>query len=214
MRASVVHVSSHPFRLTLLGAFALVAFATSCGGADGVSSGGDAKGTGGASGTANGAGGAGSAGEVGGGSPFDSPPTCTSKTTWTQGDAGSSQMKPGTACIACHAMPNGPKAGPLFVIAGTLYMTGHEPDDCFGGPVPSASMPKIEVTDAQGKVISLPITMSGNFYYMGDVAAPFTAKVIYEGRARAMTSPQTSGDCNTCHTQSGANGALGRIVLP
>jgi predicted CXXCH cytochrome family protein len=25
---------------------------------------------------------------------------------------------------------------------------------------------------------------------------------------------QTTGDCNSCHTQSGANGAPGRILLP
>jgi len=29
-----------------------------------------------------------------------------------------------------------------------------------------------------------------------------------------MTAPQTSGDCNGCHTQTGANGAPGRITLP
>ena len=43
---------------------------------------------------------------------------------------------------------------------------------------------------------------------------PFTAKVTYQGRERAMTAPQTSGDCNGCHTQAGANGAPGRITLP
>jgi hypothetical protein len=26
-----------------------------------------------------------------------------------------------------------------------------------------------------------------------------------------MTTPQTIGDCNGCHTQSGSNGAPGRI---
>lgn len=146
--------------------------------------------------------------------PFEMPAACTSKTMWTQGEEGSAQMRPGTACIACHATPTGPGTGPLFALAGTVYMTGHEPDDCFGGPVPSASMPKIEIKDANGKVISLPITMAGNFYYMGDIAAPFTAKVSYEGRTREMKSPQTAGDCNTCHSQSGGNGAPGRIVIP
>ena len=43
---------------------------------------------------------------------------------------------------------------------------------------------------------------------------PFTAKVTHQGRERAMTTTQTSGDCNGCHTQAGANGAPGRITLP
>jgi hypothetical protein len=38
--------------------------------------------------------------------------------------------------------------------------------------------------------------------------------VTYMGRERAMVTMQTSGDCNSCHTQNGANAAPGRIVLP
>jgi predicted CXXCH cytochrome family protein len=29
-----------------------------------------------------------------------------------------------------------------------------------------------------------------------------------------MTTPQTNGDCNSCHTEQGTNGASGRIVWP
>lgn len=29
-----------------------------------------------------------------------------------------------------------------------------------------------------------------------------------------MSTPQTSTDCNACHTEQGANGAQGRIVRP
>jgi mono/diheme cytochrome c family protein len=43
---------------------------------------------------------------------------------------------------------------------------------------------------------------------------PFTAKVTYKGRERAMAAVQTSGDCSSCHTQTGTNGAPGRITLP
>jgi hypothetical protein len=46
------------------------------------------------------------------------------------------------------------------------------------------------------------------------IATPFTAEVIYQGQSVSMTTPQTSGDCNSCHTESGANGAPGRIVVP
>ena len=31
---------------------------------------------------------------------------------------------------------------------------------------------------------------------------------------RAMVAAQTSGDCNSCHTLAGTNGAPGRIMLP
>ena len=46
------------------------------------------------------------------------------------------------------------------------------------------------------------------------VMPPFKAKVTYMGRERAMAATQTSGDCNACHTQNGANSAPGRILLP
>jgi hypothetical protein len=55
---------------------------------------------------------------------------------------------------------------------------------------------------------------SGNFYYQGALATPYSVKVTYMGRERAMIARQTSGDCNTCHTQSGAMMAPGRIMLP
>jgi len=42
----------------------------------------------------------------------------------------------------------------------------------------------------------------------------FRAKVVYQGRERIMTVAQTIGDCNSCHTQYGANNAPGRILLP
>ena len=38
--------------------------------------------------------------------------------------------------------------------------------------------------------------------------------VRFQGRATEMTTTQLSGDCNLCHTESGAQGAPGRVVLP
>jgi hypothetical protein len=46
------------------------------------------------------------------------------------------------------------------------------------------------------------------------VAKPFQAKITYMGRERVMATAQTSGDCNSCHTQAGAMSAPGRIILP
>src|SRR5262249_29736726 len=65
----------------------------------------------------------------------DMPPMCSSMTTWTMGNADSNQMLPGITCVACHNNP--PEGGlppPPLIIGGTVYRTGHEPDNCFGGP--------------------------------------------------------------------------------
>ncbi|HJX65368.1 MAG TPA: hypothetical protein VJ860_15605 [Polyangia bacterium] len=47
------------------------------------------------------------------------------------------------------------------------------------------------------------------------MSGPYTAKVVNgSGIERVMVSTASSGDCNGCHTQTGANGAPGRITLP
>jgi hypothetical protein len=54
----------------------------------------------------------------------------------------------------------------------------------------------------------------GNFYSTGSIATPFDAKVLNGSKERDMVAAQTSGDCNSCHTEQGANGAPGRIMPP
>ncbi len=49
---------------------------------------------------------------------------------------------------------------------------------------------------------------------MGTVQLPYYAKVKQGMRVRAMSAAQMSGDCNSCHTQTGVSGASGRITLP
>jgi hypothetical protein len=143
--------------------------------------------------------------------PFSVAPTCTSGTTWKNGTNGSSLMEPGMACINCHASTGG--EAPQFTIAGTVYPTAHEPDLCDGvnGTTAGAA---VVITDATNKVVSLTPNSAGNFSYTGTLATPFHAKVTYMGRERDMVAGQTSGDCNSCHTQSGAMAAPGRIILP
>jgi hypothetical protein len=136
--------------------------------------------------------------------PLDAAPTCTSGTYYTSG-AGSSTMHPGEACIACHAQQNG--QAPTFTLAGTVYPTGHEPDDCDG----LGGVAQVVVTDSNGAVYTLTPNAVGNFYTTVPVAFPITAQVVEGGSQRDMTTPQTLGDCNGCHTQSGSNGAPGRI---
>jgi hypothetical protein len=144
--------------------------------------------------------------------PYSTAVVCTSKTMWTLGDQGNGAMYPGKACVACHAMAPAIDMLPIFTVAGTVYPTAHEPDNCLGGAV--ATMSKVVIKGADGKTVTLTPDTSGNFAFEGAVAKPYTASVTYMGRVRAMVAPQTSGDCNGCHTQMGAMMAPGRIMLP
>lgn len=140
------------------------------------------------------------------GDPYATPVVCTSGTKWTRGDRGSQSMHPGVACIDCHDK----NFGPTLTIAGTVYPTAHEPDDCNGvnGTV------KIVITDANNKTFTLTANSAGNFYTQSDIAMPFKAKVVSGTKERAMTASQTTGDCNSCHTVAGTQDAPGRIMAP
>ncbi len=141
--------------------------------------------------------------------PFASAPTCSTGDTWNLGSWGSPQMHPGVACGSCHGVRT---RG--FDMAGTVYASAHEPDDCMGGPIGGAGA-RVVITDANGMTYTLPVNAAGNFYLSGQSPAlPYTAKVVFGSGERAMLTPQSNGDCNSCHTQSGATGAPGRIILP
>jgi hypothetical protein len=156
--------------------------------------------TGGTSGETGGAQTGGSASD-----PFAAAEKCTSGTSWTSGEG--STMRPGEACITCHSASGGPR----FAVAGTVYPTGHEPDDCNGAGDTGAV---VVITDADGQAHELSVNRAGNFTLSGTLALPFTAKVVVGSTERSMSSSQSTGDCNACHTQSGTNGAPGRVVLP
>jgi mono/diheme cytochrome c family protein len=139
--------------------------------------------------------------------PYNTPVMCSSGKMY-KGEEGYT-MRPGEACVSCHRRED---EGPIFNIAGTVYPSAHEPDDCKGWPGVGA---KVEITDANGATYSLDMNSSGNFTLRnGAFVAPYTARVTYQGRTREMVTPQTSGDCNTCHTTAGAEDAPGRIMLP
>ena len=140
------------------------------------------------------------------GKSTNTPVVCTSNTTWKGGNDGSSRMKPGGACITCHSM----QGGPTYVVAGTVYPTAHEPNDCNG--VNGAT--SVVVTDKNGTVTTIAVNTVGNFSARNNIAAPFTVKVVSGGKERAMIGSVTAGDCNTCHTVAGVNGAPGRIMSP
>ncbi len=147
----------------------------------------------------------GTCGGVDGGAGYGTPSVCTSGTTYTRGH--NTQMRPGGACISCHASDEGPSYG----IAGTVYPTAHEPDDCNGASDPDL---RVVITDANGQSFSLTVNAAGNFVYPRSVATPYTAKVVSGAKTRAMASAQTEGDCNTCHTEQGTSKAPGRIMAP
>ena len=139
---------------------------------------------------------------------FGGPPTCTSG-NYYQGGEGS-QMNPGLACIACHSRGE----GPTFAVAGTVYPTGHEYDDC---NAPAAAGAVVEITDNAGVTRSITANSVGNFsssFGTGWPQFPIRARVLFQGRVRAMSGSVPSGDCNGCHTLAGDQGAPGRIALP
>ena len=157
--------------------------------------------------------------------PFGGPIVCTSGKTWTFGedvsDAMRPQMHPGGACITCHANEPPPDTPPVFFLAGTVYPTGHEPDECYGIDGTAMSDVKVHVEDSAGNVYDLPVEPTGNFLLSPDQGLPFvppySAKVVSANGERVMGAKQMSGDCNACHTAAG-NGAgsmaPGRIVAP
>jgi hypothetical protein len=136
----------------------------------------------------------------GGSDPLNAASKCTSNQKWS--GANGLTMRPGENCVNCHT----------FTIAGTVFPSGHEPNDCNGqnGGI------NVVITDKNGKVTTLPINNVGNFETTAAIATPFTAKVVNTatGKERAMTSSQTVGACNSCHTQTGMNSAPGRITVP
>jgi hypothetical protein len=143
--------------------------------------------------------------------PLNASPTCTSNTTWTRGNSGSSSMNPGQACISCHNSSGG--EGPRYVIAGTLYPTGHEPNNCNG--TNGSTGARVVVTGTNGTSVTLTPNGAGNFYSSTSLPGPYQAKVVDStGKERVMVSTAPNGDCNSCHTQTGASGAPGRITLP
>ena len=142
---------------------------------------------------------------------------CSSNVYWKDMDKGSELMHPGGKCNNCHN--KNPKS-PNFIIAGTVYPTSHEPDECngvSGGVVMDGGMAEIAVviTDRTGRRLpEIPVNRVGNFTFPTEILMPFYVKVVSHGRENKMTMQAPHGDCNSCHTQTGAEGAPGRITAP
>ena len=138
--------------------------------------------------------------------PTPAPTVCTSGLTYSSADGASALMHPGKKCLACHAQTGAPS----YEIAGTVYPTIHEPDDCLGSNVTGM---KVVIVDAAGVTHTMPVNASGNFYRVTSIPMPYTAMVVNGTQTRAMKNAQTDGDCNNCHTEQGAR-SPGRIMAP
>lgn len=115
------------------------------------------------------------------------------------------EMAPGTDCMNCH---QGGRGGG-FKIAGTVMGAYKDAEQCDG-----VSGVTVTITDAAGKTLTLDSNSVGNFYTEATFTAPYTAKVSRNGKELAMQTPQTDGACGSCHTDTGANGAPGRVIAP
>lgn len=150
------------------------------------------------------------------GDPVDMGPAetvCSSNDKWPIGADEGPDMNPGMACRSCH-LNNKPERAYFFM--GTAFPTLHEQDRCFS-IVPTGT--RVEIIDKNGQVaLTMAVRAKGNFFSDSTtttIALPFTARVITpSGAISQMMTPQMTGDCNGCHTEQGANGAPGRVLLP
>lgn len=155
---------------------------------------------------------------------FEPASTCASGRAWKGGTTESEQMNPGFACRACHLgqnfqgqNPNGrPEPDTAYFFMGTAYSAPHEADLCAAASVPADAV--VEILDTNDVVqLTLPINAAGNFASQSTTAAfpmPYKARVKANGKVNVMASAQSNGDCNTCHTAAGAEGAPGRVLFP
>jgi hypothetical protein len=104
-----------------------------------------------------------------------------------------------------------------------VYATLHEPDGCQGLSSSSTLRITMDMLDKNGAVaIELGTNSVGNFASDLIPPDPYTINLINAatGATVSMVTPQTSGDCNGCHTENGTTivpgdvPAAGRIIMP
>lgn len=118
-------------------------------------------------------------------------------------------MHPGHACITCHSASDDEDA-PSFAFAGTVMNDLRDEDDCRG--VPGVRVELLDINDVV--FASATTNAAGNFGLTSPRFQEFRVRLTLDGRAREMATHQDTGDCMSCHTASGRNGAPGRIVAP
>ncbi|MGC4122553.1 MAG: hypothetical protein QM765_49855 [Myxococcales bacterium] len=113
-------------------------------------------------------------------------------------------MDPGSDCMECH----GPGAHIAWTAAGTVYPERNSED--------SQGMAHIyiELTDANGKTVSMESNPAGNFYTSERLAFPLTARARRGDVHYEMSVPVWSGSCNACHNLSPSSEPGGRLIGP
>jgi hypothetical protein len=105
------------------------------------------------------------------------------------------EMRPGERCGACH---DGGEAK-RFGASGTVY----------GSPTPghNVGIPgvTVDITDAEGRSVSLRSNEAGNFYTEQQLVPPLQVTLSRAG-ADSISSTAISGDCNACHTSGSSPG--------
>jgi hypothetical protein len=142
--------------------------------------------------------------DAGGGSTgaTPTPPVSPSVSVCTSGQHSRGTgplMLAGADCTRCHR----------FRIAGTVYPTAHEPNSCYG-----SSGATVIIVDASGQMFMLSANQAGNFYSNASPTPPLKIAVLAGGKMRQMVTMAPRSNCNSCHTETGANAAPGRIMLP
>ncbi len=117
---------------------------------------------------------------------------------------GSPTMEPGRDCLRCHGGGDAPR----WTVAGTVFPAVDAPT--------SAGLldAHVTITDQTGWTFTIQSNVAGNFYTAESVAFPIQVCVEYQGTSRCMSSPVTTGGCNSCHAQPPTDGAAGRISVP
>ena len=124
--------------------------------------------------------------------------------------------------MTCHKS-GGTASSKAFVVAGTVYKTAHEPDDCNGG----GGTYTISGVDKNGKAWSTKSNSVGNFYlytYSASLTPPLSQITVTDSaqKTRKMVAAAPNGQCNACHTLKGAapfapsfpTPAPGRVMAP
>jgi len=106
-------------------------------------------------------------------------------------------MRPGEACIACHA---GDSEAPTFSFAGTVFTAADGQQGAEGVSV--------TVVDSTNTQVEVTTNRVGNFFTRDPVTPPLTITLTSPGGAAAtMPLEAAHGDCNLCHVAGGAAGA-------
>ena len=112
-------------------------------------------------------------------------------------------MQPGQDCFQCHG-----QTAQTWSAAGTVFGAAESATSA------GVAGTKIYLTDADGRAFTLTSNPSGNFYTAEALKFPLHAEAEVNGVRMAMSTPVTSGSCNSCHTQPPQNDAPGRLFVP